>query len=96
MANNFHVSLTPDAPEDNYVIRTDSLSAKVYGTGHLAESPEAKWVNAGNTISKSMLLQDFTKGTFKFRVRAKTAVGSISEWLISEDVELEGITAEPE
>jgi len=96
LANNFHVSLTPDAPEDNYVIRTDSLSKKVYGTGHLVESPEAKWVNAGSTISKSMLLQDFTKGTFKFRVRARNSVGSISEWLTSEDVELEGITAEPE
>ena len=38
------------------------------------------WTDAGSTISKSMLLQDFATGTFDFRVRAKNAVGSISAW----------------
>jgi hypothetical protein len=95
LANNFHVSLTPNGanildPGTGY------RGQNAYNLGHLVENPTPIWVNAGNTISKSMLLQDFSKGTFNFRVRARNFVGSSSEWLISDDVKFEGVTTLPE
>lgn len=95
LANNFHVSLTPNGanildPGTGY------RGQNVYNLGHLVENPTPIWVNAGNTISKSMLLQDFSKGTFNFRVRARNSVGSSSEWLISDEITFEGVTSLPE
>ena len=93
LANNFHVSLTPNG--DNIALAS-TPQAGIHGVGHSVVNPTPTWVNSGNTISKSMLLQDFSKGTFNFRVRARNAVGSISDWLTSDDVELEGVTALPQ
>ena len=93
LANNFHVSLTPNG--DNIALGSTS-PAGVFGVGHSVEHPSPTWVNAGSTISKSILLQDFSKGTFNFRVRARNAAESISDWLTSDDVELEGVTALPQ
>ena len=38
------------------------------------------WVDAGATASSPHIINDFEKGTFDFRVRAKNAVGNISDW----------------
>ena len=57
---------------------------------------EHDWIEAGSTVSSSAVLNDFEKGTFDFRVRGKTATGSISEWLILYEILVEGVTEPPE
>ena len=91
--NNFRIALTANGdnigpfPGGNY---------NVYGVGHHVYDPTPTWVDAGNTVSTSMLLQDFSRGVFDFRVRAKNAVGATSDWLTLEDVELKGTTLTPQ
>jgi len=46
--------------------------------GNTISSPT--WVDAGATASSPHIINDFEKGTFDFRVRAKNAVGNISDW----------------
>tara|TARA_Y100001973_G_scaffold60816_2_gene89385 strand:+ start:2182 stop:5073 length:2892 start_codon:yes stop_codon:yes gene_type:complete len=46
--------------------------------GNTISSPT--WVDAGATSSSPHIINDFEKGTFDFRVRAKNAVGNISDW----------------
>ena len=46
--------------------------------GNTISSPT--WVDAGATTSSPHIINDFEKGTFDFRVRAKNAVGNISDW----------------
>ena len=46
--------------------------------GNTISSPV--WVDAGATASSPHIINDFEKGTFDFRVRAKNAVGNISDW----------------
>jgi len=91
-ANNFHVALTPDGAN----LSGSGFAGGVYGVGHTVETSDLSYVDAGNTISKSMLLQDFSRGIFKFRVRAKNAVGATSAWLTSDEIELKGVTLLPQ
>ena len=92
LKNNFHVALTPNG--DN--ISAGGYAGNVYSVGHHAFDPTPTWVDAGNTVSTSMLIQDFSRGIFDFRVRAKNAVGATSDWLTLEDVELKGTTLKPQ
>jgi len=80
-------------------VQLDWTSTGIFTTSHDVEyklSTATSWINAGSTVSKSMLLQDFSLDTFDFRVRARNAVGSTSDWLVSTGVLIEGITTAPE
>ena len=59
-------------------------------------SADSDWIEAGSTVSSSAVLNDFEKGTFDFRVRGKTATGSVSEFLTITNVVVEGITDPPQ
>lgn len=60
------------------------------------KSADTTFIEAGSTVSSSAILNDFEKGTFDFRVRGKTAVGTISEWLTITNKLIEGVTTPPE
>ena len=59
-------------------------------------SADSTWIEAGSTVSSSAVLNDFEKGTFDFRVRGKTATGSVSEFLTITDQLVEGVTDPPQ
>ena len=55
-----------------------------YNSGYdfqFKKSADSSWTDGGTTVSTSGVLNDFEKGTFDFRVRAKNSVGSVSSWV---------------
>jgi hypothetical protein len=60
------------------------------------KSAETNWTDAGSTIANSMVLNDFEKGDFDFRVRAVNSIGSKSDWYTITNQKIEGITDPPQ
>ena len=60
------------------------------------KSADSDWTIGGSTQSKSGIINDFEKGTFDFRVRAKTQAGAVSDFLTLTNQEIEGITSAPQ
>ncbi len=81
-------------------VQLEWLSAGAFTVGHDVEyklNSISGWTSAGSTNGRSMLLQDFSTGTFDFRVRAINSVGSTSSWTTLTLQEVSGaILATPE
>ena len=60
------------------------------------KSDDTTWTDAGSTKGNSMVLNDFEKDDFDFRVRAVNSIGSKSEWYTTENQKVQGITEPPQ
>ena len=60
------------------------------------KSDDTNWTNAGSTNGNSMVLNDFEKDTFDFRVRAVNSIGSKSDWYTITNQIISGITDPPQ
>ena len=60
------------------------------------KSDDTNWTDAGSTKGNSMVLNDFEKDDFDFRVRAVNSIGSKSEWYTTENQKIQGITEPPQ
>mgnify|MGYP003640194624 CR=1 FL=1 len=59
------------------------------------KSADSSWTDGGTTVSTSGVLNDFEKGTFDFRVRAKNSVGSVSDWVTITSQVISGVIPIP-
>ena len=59
------------------------------------KSADSSWTDGGTTVSTSGVLNDFEKGTFDFRVRAKNSVGSVSSWVTITSQVISGVIPIP-
>ena len=88
LLNNFHVSATPNGA--NIDLASSTISPDVSGVGHSVRNPDNTWIDAGSTVSNTAIMNDFEKGTFDFRIRAKNNTGTVSDWVTITDQPITG------
>ena len=69
-----------------------------YNSGYdfqFKKSADSSWTDGGTTVSTSGVLNDFEKGTFDFRVRARNSVGSVSDWVTITSQVISGVIPIP-
>ena len=60
------------------------------------KTADTDWTTGGSSKSKSGIINDFEKGFFDFRVRAKTATGVVSDWYTITSQHIQGSIYPPE
>ena len=60
------------------------------------KTADTDWTTGGSSTSKSGIINDFEKGFFDFRVRAKTINGTVSDWYTIENQHIQGSIYPPQ
>ena len=60
------------------------------------KTADTDWLTGGSSTSKSGIINDFEKGFFDFRVRAKTVTGTVSDWYTIENQNIQGSIYPPQ
>ena len=59
------------------------------------KTTDTDWKIGGSSVSKSGIINDFEKGRFDFRVRARSTAGATSDWHTLSDQLVQGVSSPP-